>query len=428
MAEVPGSGQFFSLSLLDIVRKTALVCVFHVTARTVFIATILLPAFFLAGIVNANENLQAGHAEKLEVLRERIGDLKNDLVLMRGQRDALQDSLEKAEKEIGTVAATLRGLNRQADRAHGNMRDLQRDFDAEQTNLDKIRLTLEKELQIAYMTGKQEQVKLLLNQEEPAALGRLMVYHEYFMRARTQAIQSIRATLERLAGIEHELVLQRNEIQGLIEQQQEKSSRLLAQQARRREILTRIQNSLSSKTARLAVLEQDKRRLQKLVLSLQQVIRDIPPSGGEYESLTSLKGKLHWPVAGHISTQYGERHFSGKLRSRGVHITSHAGADVHAIARGRVIFADWLRGFGLLMIVDHGDNYMSLYGHNRSLYKEVGEWVARDEVVAAAGNSGGQMRAGLYLELRKDGRPFNPGSWFSGKPGALQAVDRASRL
>jgi murein hydrolase activator len=282
-------------------------------------------------------------------------------------------------------------------------------------------------LRVAYMTGKQEQIKLLLNQEEPAALGRLMVYHEYFMRARTQAMQSIRVTLERLAGIERELVLQRNEIQGLIAQQQEKSSRLLVKQARRSEILAQLQDSLSSKTARLAALEEDERRLQKLVESLQQAIRDIPTVGGEYESLPSLKGKLRWPVAGHISMQYGERHFSGKLRARGVHIASRAGADVHAIARGRVVFADWLRGFGLLMIIDHGDNYMSLYGQNRSLYREVGEWVGRDEVVAAAGNSGGQQKAGLYLELRKDGRPFNPGNWFQGKPEALRAEGRASR-
>jgi septal ring factor EnvC (AmiA/AmiB activator) len=175
------------------------------------------------------------------------------------------------------------------------------------------------------------------------------------------------------------------------------------------------------------VLEEDERRLQKLVESLQQAIRDIPTAGGEYESLPSLKGKLRWPVAGQISTHYGERHFSGKLHARGVHIAARAGADVHAIARGRVVFADWLRGFGLLMIIDHGDNYMSLYGQNRSLYREVGDWVERDEVVAAAGNSGGQQKAGLYLELRKDGRPFNPGDWLQGKPEALGAEGRGSR-
>ena len=390
---------------------------FRVIARRSFIAVVLLPVLFPGGIVHAGKNLPGEHSEKLELLRERISELKNELVSMRGQRDELQHALEKSEKEIGTVAATLRGLDRQADQSRENIRELQRNLDAEQLNLDKIRVTLAKELQLAYMAGKQEQIKLLLNQEEPAALGRLMVYHEYFIRARTQAMQGIRDTLERLADIERELLVQRSEIQVLTEQQQEKSSRLLERQAQRHEILAQLQDSVTGKAGQLAELEQDERQLQKLVQSLQRAITDILPSAGEYVSLRSLKGKLHWPVTGHISMHYGERHFSGKLRSRGVHIESRSGADVHAIARGRVVFADWLRGFGLLMIIDHGDNYMSLYGQNRSLYREVGEWVARDEVVAAAGNSGGQAKAGLYLELRKDGRPFNPGSWFSGKPG-----------
>jgi septal ring factor EnvC (AmiA/AmiB activator) len=390
---------------------------FRVIAWRSFIAVVLLAVFFPGGVVHAGKNHPGEQSEKLELLRERISELKNELVSMRGQRDELQDALEKSEKEIGTVAATLRGLDRQADQSREKIRELQRNFDAEQLNLDKMRVTLEKELQLAYMSGKQEQIKLLLNQEEPAALGRLMVYHEYFIRARTQAMQGIRDTLERLADIERELLVQRSGIQVLIEQQHEKSSRLVERQAQRHEILAQLQGSLTGKAVQLAELEQDERQLQKLVQSLQQAITDILPSAGEYVSLPSLKGKLRWPVAGHISMNYGERHISGKLRSRGVHIESRSGADVHAIARGRVVFADWLRGFGLLMIIDHGDNYMSLYGQNRSLYREVGEWVARDEVVAAAGNSGGQAKAGLYLELRKDGRPFNPGSWFSGKPG-----------
>jgi septal ring factor EnvC (AmiA/AmiB activator) len=421
MAEVPVLGHNPLLACLIQPGKITPVRMFRVIGWHGFIAAFLLLVLFLSGDVDAGKNLPEGHTEKLELLRERISDLKNELVSMHGQRDVLQDALEKAEKEIGTVAASLRGLDKQADRSHKNIRELQQNLVTEQLNLDKMRVTLEKELQVAYMAGKQGQIKLLLNQQEPAALGRLMVYHEYFMRARTQAMQSIRTTLERLADIERELVVQRSEIQVLIEQQQEKSSRLLARLWKRREILAQLQDRLSGKTARLAALETDERHLQKLVQSLQQAIKDIPLPAGEYDSLRSLKGKLHWPVAGHISMHYGERHFSGKMRSRGVHITSSSGADVHAIARGRVVFADWLRGFGLLMIIDHGDNYMSLYGQNRSLYREVGEWVTRDEVVAAAGNSGGQAEAGLYLELRKDGRPFNPDSWFSGKPGALKA-------
>ena len=396
------------------------------TGRSGFPAAFLL-VFFLAGAAYATDSSRAAHGEKLEQLRERISELKNELVSMRGQRDAMQETLEKAEKEIGVVTATLRGLDREAGQAQKGMQDLQREFNTEQRNLEKTRVILEKELQIAYMTGKQEQIKLLLNQEEPAALGRLMVYHEYFMRARTQAMQDIRATLERLARIERKQVLKRQEIQGLIESQQEKSSQLVAQQDKRREILMQLQGRLSNKTDQLVSLEEDEQRLQHLVQSLQVAIRDIPKTGGDYASLPSLKGNLSWPVAGHISMHYGEQHSSGKLRSRGVYISSLAGADVHVIARGRVVFADWLRGFGLLMIIDHGDNYMSLYGQNSSLYKEVGEWVDRGEVVAAAGSSGGQVRAGLYLELRKDGRPFNPGSWFYGKPEALKTAGEAGR-
>ena len=167
------------------------------------------------------------------------------------------------------------------------------------------------------MTGKQEQIKLLLNQEDPAALGRLMVYHEYFMRARTQAMQDIRDTMERLAGIEHQQVLKRNEIEVLIERQQKKSAQLLAQQDKRREILPQLQDRLSNKTDQLVSLEGDERRLQQLIQSLRLAIRDIPPTGGEYASLPSLKGKLAWPVAGRISMNYGEQHFSGKLSSPG---------------------------------------------------------------------------------------------------------------
>jgi septal ring factor EnvC (AmiA/AmiB activator) len=137
--------------------------------------------------------------------------------------------------------------------------------------------------------------------------------------------------------------------------------------------------------------------------------------------LHELKGKLRWPVAGRISMRFGARQAGGKLVSRGVRIRAPAGAEVRAIARGRVAYADWLRGFGLLLIVDHGNNYMSLYGNNRTLYKEVGEWVKGGEVVATVGSSGGQSSDGLYLEMRKKGRPFDPGPWFAGKPSATRA-------
>ncbi|MDX1410431.1 MAG: peptidoglycan DD-metalloendopeptidase family protein, partial [Saprospiraceae bacterium] len=137
---------------------------------------------------------------------------------------------------------------------------------------------------------------------------------------------------------------------------------------------------------------------------------------GQFESIAGRKGRLLWPVAGRIGRGYGVRHAEGKLTSRGIFISAPGGTEVHAISRGRVAFADWLRGFGLLLILDHGSGYMSLYGHNSSLFKEPGEWVEENEVIALVGSSGGQQRTGLYLELRKHGKPFDPAPWFAGKP------------
>jgi len=367
---------------------------------------------------------ETDQAEQLEQLRERIGLLKEELTSMRGERDALQESLQQAETEIGTVAADLHRLDEQAVQAKRQVTALEGERRDETARLKGMRVILADELRSAYIGGRQEQIKLLLNQEDPATVGRMLVYHGYFTRARAGRIAEVRETLERLDQIGAELLERQAAIGQLRLRQQEQSRQLALEQDNRRRVLASLESGLQHKTAELGSLEQDEKRLQKLVDSLQQALRDIPPPAGMQQSMASLKGKLLWPVAGRITVQYGERNASGNLRSRGVHISTSPGAEVQAIAKGRVAFADWLRGFGLLLIIDHGDGYMSLYGQNRSLYKEVGEWVTRGEIIAAAGNSGGQTRAGLYLELRKDGRPFNPSDWFAGKPADRQQASR----
>lgn len=367
---------------------------------------------------------ETDQAEQLKQLRERIVQLKEELTSMRGERDALQESLQQSETEIGTVASELHRLDVQAVQVQHRITALETERRDESARLDGMRAILVQELRAAYIGGRQEQIKLLLNQEDPATVGRMLVYHGYFTRARAGRIAEVRETLERLARIGTELVERQADIAQLRLRQEEKSRQLATEQENRRRVLAKLESGLQHKTAELGTLEQDEKRLQKLVDSLQQALRDIPAPDGMRQSLASLKGKLQWPVAGRITVHYGERNASGKLRSRGVHISTAPGAQVQAIAKGRVAFADWLRGFGLLLIIDHGDGYMSLYGQNRSLYKDVGEWVTRGETIAAAGNSGGQTHAGLYLELRKDGRPFNPGAWFAGKPAEQQQASR----
>jgi septal ring factor EnvC (AmiA/AmiB activator) len=365
----------------------------------------------------------AGEQEaKLQQLRQRIQSVKQELASMRGQRDSEQQALEKTEKEIGEITAALRKLDRQAGEARDRILELNTQRDGERENLQAMRGTLARELRAAYMAGRQERIKLLLNQEDPAFLGRMLVYHGYFTRARASRMQGMRETLQRLDDIERALLKQQAEIDRLQAVQHETSIRLAAEQEKRRAVLAGLQAGLKDKSSELSILEQDEKRLQQLVQTLQRALGDIPAASGSYKSLRELKGKLRWPVAGKITRRFGTRQAAGKISSRGVQIASNPGSDVHAIARGRVVYADWLRGFGLLLIIDHGGGYMSLYGHNSSLYKEAGATVDGNEVVAAVGNSGGVSHPGLYLELRSNGKPFDPGPWFRGKPEPLQTA------
>ena len=363
----------------------------------------------------------AEQTEKLQQLQKHIQGIKTELESMQGQRDTTQVKLEKTEKKIGHVSAELHRLDADADSARQKIQDLDKDRTAERHALAALRQILSRDLQSAYSAGRQQRIKLLLNQQDPALVGRMMTYHGYFTRARATRLQELQATLARIDSIEAALVEQQAEIQQLRLQQQEKSRQLTAEQGNRRKILAQLQRDLRVKKTELSTLQQDELRLQTLVQSLQKALRELSPQPGDFISLRQFKGKLRWPVAGRLTLRYGSKQSSGGVASRGVLISSRAGVDVHTIAAGRVVFADWLRGFGLLLIIDHGHGYMSLYGQNRSIYKDVGAGVKRDEVVAAAGSSGGQDQDGLYLELRKDGQPFNPMAWFKGQPLPQQA-------
>jgi septal ring factor EnvC (AmiA/AmiB activator) len=381
------------------------------------LAMVLLPS-----LPGAYADEIAVQAEKLQQLRERIEEIRHDIDSMRGQRDSLQGALQKTETEISSVTAELRQLDVRTATVRRKIQELYAERSTENARLASMRAGLAQELQVAYMTGKQEQVKLILSQEDPATVGRLLVYHGYYARARVGRMQDLLASLQHMSEIEQTLVEKQAEIVQLRQQQADKSSRLAGEQDKRRKILGQLQADLQTRTTELTTLEQDQERLQKLVQSLTLALQDFPQGDWQYTSLRQLKGKLRWPVAGRITQPFGVKDARGTLRTRGVHIATRAGSDVQAIASGRIAFSDWLRGFGLLLIIDHGKGYMSLYGQNRSLYKEVGEWVERGETIAAAGDSRGQVNAGLYLELRKDGKPFNPGRWFSGKPVPLQVA------
>ena len=277
---------------------------------------------------------------------------------------------------------------------------------------------LAEEARAAYAMGRQQQVKLLLNQEQPAAMGRMLTYFTYLSRARTRRIESMRSTIDRLHALESDIELKTRHLAGLRDKHKARFNALQEQKKQRKQLVETLSGQLAAQGDELEHLQEDEKQLQTLVYSLQELLTDIPVDANQQQPFKSLKGKLRWPAKGRLSRRFGTQRGNSGLTWQGVLISAPEGGRVQAVSEGRVAFADWLRGFGLLLIIDHGDGYMSLYGQNQALYKEVGEWVDSGEVVATLGVSGGQSDAGLYFELRHKGRPQNPVSWCAGKPGA----------
>lgn len=380
----------------------------------------VLPAVIHAQPAGADQ--AAAKAAQLEQVRSRISGVKEELGALRNKRDSTRMRLEKKEKEIGRITIELHHLDRDISRSQEKLQELESRKQLRLSGLQHLRLALAHDMRTAYAMGKQEQVKLLLAQQDPVTVGRMLSYQRYFTNARTERLHEIQSLLKELATLETQVSGEQAALEVLRTRQRDSIRRYEQEQEQRKNVLTSLHAGMEKKTDELADLERDAQHLQELINSLQPALRDIPPAAGEYPSLQEEKGGLSWPVAGRIRTAYGVRPGKGKPKSRGIFVDAPAGTEVHAIHRGRVAFADWLRGFGLLLIIDHGGGYMSLYGHNRALFRKPGDWVETGETIAFVGNSGGEQRTGLYLELRKNGRPFDPTPWFAGKPSTRRAA------
>ncbi len=261
------------------------------------------------------------------------------------------------------------------------------------------------------MIGRQEYLKLMLNQEDPALVGRTLVYYDYFNQARSEHINQVQLALEKIENLRSEISTETKKLQQTQAKRQAEKKSLEKTYRERALVLARLSRDIKSKDQKLAQMSADEKRLQNLLQAINKAMPDIFAEVGQHKSFAAYKGKLVWPVRGQVKKLYGKRRKAGKLKWNGVMINAAKGREVHAISHGRVAYADWLRGYGLLLIIDHGDGYMSLYGHNQSLYKETGDWVDVNEVIAEVGDSGGQQSSGLYFEIRYKGKPTNPSRW-----------------
>lgn len=348
--------------------------------------------------------------EQLQQVRGRISELQTELKSAKGQQSELNRKLQAVEQKIGHQARHLRMLGGNLGRQKKQLQQLQKKRNEQELELDTHRLLLSRQIRTAYAMGRQERVKIMLNQQDPATISRVMTYYDYFNRARVEQLALIQKLVLELQETETDLISETRRLEELQAKELQQQSELKQTQLARYEVIKSLTAKISSKGQELGGLKKSETRLKLLMQRLQQELPSPPAGAVLHKPFRALKGRLPWPSKGRLTARFGMSKGAG-LRWDGVVIAGQEGQAVQAIHHGRVAFADWLRGFGLLLIIDHGNGYMSLYGHNQSLFKEAGDWVQPGEVIALVGNSGGRLETGVYFSIRKKGTPVNPKKW-----------------
>jgi len=369
---------------------------------------VFLPALSVAADSGATK-------KQISKLQTDIRKLEAQLREFKGESKSLQSQLRNSELRSGKLSHSINTNQTEINAGGERLKALA----LEQQRLELERQTqaqvLALQLQAAHRVGRQDQIKLLLNQQKPERLSRILRYYEYLNRSRIESIALFEETLFSLAEVETEISQRQQELQQRQKLLKQNSEQLEVSRRQREKALGQLKQQITGSDKRLQQLKADRQRLQVVLKKLQQTLEQIDLAW-ESKEFVQLKGKLKWPTTGKVVRGYGNRSSQG-IKSEGIVIRAPMGRQVRAVHHGRVVFSDWLRGFGLLLIVDHGSGYMSLYGHNQSLFKEVGDWVSASEKIATVGDSGGLSNTGLYFAIRYKGQPSNPKPWLSRRQG-----------
>lgn len=354
------------------------------------------------------------NASQLNEIRTRIKNVETRIKGARDEAEKLQKELRKNEITTAETLTRLHEFELESAKKNAELEVLKFE-QAEHTDvleLEKEKLT--HQIRAAYQTGRNDYIKLMLNQENPALVGRALAYYDYHNKARSERIGQVKQTLANLKQIQTSILDQTNKLESLKLEHEKKLRDFHQFRATRRDIIARLQRDINEQGIELQTLQENERELGKLIQGLEQkqavtieMYEDMPP-------FNTLKGRLNWPAKGRLLKRFGSSKKGGNLKWQGVLIDAETGTSVKAISTGKIVFADWFRNLGLLVIIDHGDGYMSLYGHNQNLLKNTGDWVLAGEKIATVGDSGGQTDTALYFEIRKGAEPLNPSRWCKG--------------
>jgi septal ring factor EnvC (AmiA/AmiB activator) len=374
------------------------------------LALMVLGSTPLPGAPAGHPETDARKAEaELQAVKSEIERITREVSAEQVERDRLTQELRTSELSVGKLREALSAVRRERAERAARRAALTAEQRVREAEVQRNRAALAGQLRAAYLIGRQEPLKLLLNQKDPALAGRMFAYYSYFGRARAGQIKLIEDDLQRLAQLDGELAAEDQQLAQLEKQQRAQLHELEQARTQRSHVLASLEVQSHTRAQNLERLHSQQAGLEKLLRELRTAMERFPLEGND--AFARLRGKLAWPVSGRVVARFGDAR-AGGVHWDGVLVATERGAPVKAVCQGRVIYADWLPGLGLLTIVDHGDGYLSLYGHNERLYKAAGEPVAAGEALAAAGDSGGSSRPELYFEIRKGGKPVDPRPWF----------------
>jgi len=382
--------------------------------RSRYPTLIMITIALMAALAGPLEAAAPAKAEaELRVLREKIDRITQQVSRDALERDRLSGNLRAAELSLGQVRAELGRVNREYTDRSARRAALAQTRTQQQQALVNERAALAAQLRVAYVIGREEPLKLLLNQQDPLRSSRMFAYYGYFGRARADQIAQIQAQGQRLDELDVELAQQQTELAKLKAAQQLQLQQLERARNDRQQVLASLTAAARTREQSLARLKSQQADLEGLLKELNRSLKSVAPPDNA-TAFGRSRGELPWPVAGHVTAKFGDKRASG-VKWEGVVIATERDAPVKAVSAGRVVYADWLPGLGLLAIVDHGEGYLSLYGHNDRLLKAVGESVGAGEAIAAAGDTGGRVAPELYFEIRRGGKPVDPAPWFKAR-------------
>ncbi|PPK77888.1 septal ring factor EnvC (AmiA/AmiB activator) [Methylobacter tundripaludum] len=400
----------------------------------------LVFCFLLSAFVHEGRAEISEKNEELTEVQSGIKAADQNMQRIQLQKNTLNTQLGEVEKLYGRTAALLKTLQGQVEQKRQNLSKIQQEKQSLQDEVAKQNKELAGQIKAAYAMGQKEQLKLLLNQQDPALSSRMLVYYDYLNKARLTKLAGISESMQHLERLGKQQQHETELLEKNLEQKKSEQIAVDGVRKRRSELLTQLKSDFSSNEQQIIHLKESENKLKNLVSSLQrstndltfeveqtkklykaaevpsEPAKDLPDAKDDFSKLkgdfSSLKGQLPWPVKGRLTNKFGSaRAESTESIWDGVLIDASEGTEIRAITSGKVVYSDWLRGYGLLIIIDHGKGYMTLYAFNQSVYRQVGEWVDSGEVVASVGQSGGRSHPGLYFGIRNKGKPVDPLEW-----------------